>query len=304
MNHVSVVVVHYNQPHYTRQCLASLAKTRNSGFKMTVLVVDNGSSQPFRLPKSLSPSKFNVIRSESNLGFTGGNNLGIHTAIERFNSDFILLLNNDTLVEPHFLSRMLKQFQLQPQVGVMSPLIYFSPGREFHKSSYALKDRGKVIWYAGGSLDWPNLSFFHRGVDEVDRGQFSQQMSTQFATGCAMLIRREVLEKCGFLDKKFFMYGEDVDFSLKAVVAGYQIGFCPSAKIWHINAGSTGGSGSDLQLYYQQRNRYLLGWRYGGWVAKYAMLGLQWQAIWSNSKINRLAVWHSYLGRWGKQPLW
>lgn len=304
MNHVSVVVVHYNQPQYTRQCLASLAKCRGSRLKITVLVVDNGSSQPFRLPRNLPPTKFKVIRSESNLGFTGGNNLGIYTAIERFNSEFILLLNNDTVVEPRFLSQMISQLQQQPQVGVMSPLIYFAPGREFHKSNYSIKDRGKVIWYAGGSLDWPNLSFFHRGVDEVDRGHFKQQTDNHFATGCAMLIRREVLEKCGFLDKKFFMYGEDVDFSLKAVEAGYQIGFCPSAKIWHINAGSSGGSGSDLQLYYQQRNRYLLGWRYGCWMAKYAMLRLQWQAIWSGSKIKKLAVWHSYLDRWGKQPLW
>jgi len=304
MDHVTVVVVHYNQPQYTRQCLLSLAKCRSVGLKMTVLVVDNGSTKRLSLPKNLSQNKFKVIRSESNLGFTGGNNLGIHTAIERFNSDYILLLNNDTLVEPRFLTQMMKQVAAQPRVGVMSPLIYFSPGREFHYSSYSRKDRGKVIWYAGGSLDWPNLSFFHRGVNEVDRGHFNQQLTSQFATGCAMLIRREVLEKCGFLDKKFFMYGEDVDFSLKAVAAGYEIGFCPTARIWHINAGSSGGSGSDLQLYYQERNRYLLGWRYGGWPAKYAMLRLQWQAIWSKSKIKRLAVWHFYIGRWGKQPLW
>ena len=304
MDHVTVVVVHYNQPQYTRQCLLSLAKCRSVGLSMTVLVVDNGSTKSFRLPKNLSKSKFKVIRSESNLGFTGGNNLGIHTAIERFNSEFILLLNNDTLVDSQFLTQMMKQLRAQPQVGVLSPLIYFAPGREFHKLSYSPKDRGKVIWYAGGSLDWPNLSFFHRGVDEVDRGQFDGQITSQYATGCAMLIRREVLEKCGFLDKKFFMYGEDVDFSLKAVAAGYQIGFCPTAKVWHINAGSTGGSGSEFQVYYQERNRYLLGWQYGSWMGRYAMLRLQWQAVWSGSKVRRKAVGHFYLRRWGKQPLW
>ncbi len=298
--HISIVVVHYEQTKYTLDCLESLLHISATGFKYHILLVDNGSSRPFKLPKRLSKLPLVLLRSDSNLGFTGGNNLGIYQAIERFNSQYVFLLNNDATLAKNAVAKLHQALSSNPSSGVAGPMIYFTPGREFHKS-YLVKDRGRVIWYAGGCIDWSSLSCFHRGVDEVDRGQFDHLTTSDFATGCAMLIKREVLEKVGFLDKKYFVYYEDTDFSLRARNLGYRILFVPQAKVWHSNAGSSGGSGSDFQIYYQERNRLLLAWQHGDWVAKKAMLLNSIQNIRSQQRPRWLAVWHFLTGSYGKQ---
>lgn len=299
--HISVVIVHYNSDTETRACLRSLSKVKTSGFDFSVIVVDNGSNSPFEYnPRGLNVT---TLRSESNLGFTGGNNLGIHYGIEKYNSDYILLLNNDTLVDENFLKVLWKKAHSDPSIGLISPKIYFAPGREFHSKSYKKEEHGKVVWYAGGGIDWLNLTGFHHGVDEVDYGQFEEQDHSQFATGCAVLIKREVLEKIGVFDERFFLYFEDVDLSVRAQEAGYVIGFEPKATVWHINAGSSGGAGSPLQQYYQTRNRLLFTAVHGRkrrWLTMARLLG---QLVVGGQLPERLAVWHFLTQRFGKQPV-
>jgi GT2 family glycosyltransferase len=302
MTHISIIIVHFNTPTDTTECLLSLSKITHPGFSFSILVVDNGSKVEYKLPKSLSPTIFSVIRSESNLGFTGGNNLGIYQAIEKHNSEFVLLLNNDTVVDHRFLTELYRTSSADPSIGMCSPKIYFYPGNEYF-SEYSKKDRGRVFWYAGGSIDWKHLTGHHRGVDEIDRGHFDSQKYSDFATGCCVLIRREVLEKTGSLDKNYFLYFEDVDLSLKAVEAGYTLRFEPKAIVWHKNASSSGGTGSTTHEYYQTRNRLYFGIKHGDWKVRITTLRVALQTLISGSRESKIGVLHAALGFYGKQAI-
>jgi GT2 family glycosyltransferase len=303
VTHISIIIVNYNTKRETLACLNSLTKLKTNGFEYAIVVVDNGSREVLVIPDKLKQKNIHLIRSESNLGFTGGNNLGIYHAIEHFNSEYIALLNNDTLVDPYYLQRLHEYLVERPRVGIVSSKIYFSPGTEYHKKSYTPAVRGKVLWYAGGSIDWQNLAAFHRGVDEVDRGHFDVAGETDFATGCSLLIKREVLEKAGLLDKRFFLYFEDTDLSLRAKKQGYEVHYCPTSVVWHKNAGSSGGSGSALQEYYQNRNLLLFVLKHGDWRAYWHGLRLILHYLLRGSRNQRLSVVHALSGRFGKQPL-
>jgi GT2 family glycosyltransferase len=302
MDRITIVIVHYHQDKETRECLQSLLKVKAEGFQWSVVVVDNGSKLPFQLPPRLQNPHFEVIRSESNLGFTGGNNLGIHYALEKYNPDHVLLLNNDTIVTPQFLIDLYKATKKHPKWGMINPKIYFYPGMEFHPG-YSAAEKGHVLWFAGGCLDWTHLDAFHKGVDEVDRGQFDEAQTTDFVTGCCLLVRRQVLETVGLLDEDYFLYSEDVDWSLRTKQSGFELGYWPQSVIWHKNAGSSGGAGSPLHVYYQSRNRLLLAWRYGSWRTRLTALrlGLNW--LRSGDSHRRLAMWHLLSGQLGKQPV-
>ena len=182
MIHISIIIVNYNSQKDTLECLDSLSNIKSFGFKYSILIVDNASKEPLVLPKRFQLPNIEVIRSESNLGFTGGNNMGIHYCIEKYNSDFVLLLNNDTTVDPSFLKELVGHAEKYPKAGLISSKIYFTKGREYHLESYKKEELGKVFWYAGGSIDWDHLVAFHRGVDEVDRGHFDNQTKCDFAT--------------------------------------------------------------------------------------------------------------------------
>lgn len=304
MIHVSLILVHYNTRTETLACLKSLIEVKTTGLKLAIIVVDNASQQQLTLPKQLEQrEEIQVIRSESNLGFTGGNNMGIHYAVERFNSDFVVLLNNDTTVEPDFLKQLVKQAQENPKQGLICPKIYFSKGSEYHASLYNKSDLGNIIWYAGGSVDFEHLVAFHQGVDEVDRGQFDTKQTSEFATGCCVLIRREVLEKIGSFDKRFFLYLEDVDLSLRAKQAGYMIGFCPESVIYHQNAGSSGGSGSSTQEYYQTRNRFLIAFKNVTLPIVITSLRLAVQYMLHGNRYQKRGLLHAVTAQFGKQPI-
>ncbi len=300
--HISIIVVTYNSPKETNECLHSLSKLRSKDVKFNVVVVDNASREPYVLPESLNTKQFEVLRSEANLGFTGGNNLGIYNAVERYNSDFLLLLNNDTTVDEQLLGKLLQCNTEYPEHGVICPKIYFYPGNEYHPS-YTKSQKGLILWYAGGSIDWTSLSAFHRGVDELDRGHFDSQKESEYATGCCMFIKREVLEKVGIFDKRFFLYFEDVDLSARIKKAGYSIGFCPAAVIWHKNAQSSGGAGSDTHNYYIARNRLLFTFKHGSSKSIFLALRVWLSYLLTGSTFEQQAAVDFVLQRFGKQPV-
>jgi len=300
MDHVSFIIVNYNTDTETHQCLTSLRQIHSSGFKHQIVIVDNGSRETFALTKKELELPVEVVRSESNLGFTGGNNLGITYALDKYQSDYVLLLNNDTYVNPTFLREMCSFSHKHPQYGLICPKIYFARGYEYHQI-YRPSDRGNVLWYGGGSIDWPNLLCFHRAVDEVDRGQVDSQLTSDFATGCCVLIKREVLEKIGLFDERYFLYLEDVDLSVRAEAAGYGIGFASQAKVWHKNAGSSGGAGSTLHQYYQTRNRLLFGLMHGSWRNKITTVSYLVRLLFSSLKAEKTAAIDLLLLRLGKR---
>jgi len=159
-----------------------------------------------------------------------------------------------------------------------------------------------VIWYAGGIIDWDNILAKHRGIDEVDRGQYEETSETPFATGCCMLIRKEVVEKIGLLDEKYFLYFEDVDYSLRAKKAGFKIVYFPKAHLWHKNAASSGKPGSATHVYYQTRNRLYFGFKYASLSTKKSLFFDSLKMIMKNN-LHKKACLDYYLGRMGKGDL-
>lgn len=263
---VAVIILNYKGLEDTLECLDSLRSCSRDNYKVEFVVVDNNSDDGSI--EALSKLKdINLIENQKNLGFTGGINIGIEAALKK-GADFILILNNDIIVDRFLIKNLLNSSQYGE---IISPKIYFASGFEFHKSRYTRSERGKVIWYAGGKIDWQNVMGTHIGVDDVDRGQFSKRLEIDLATGACMLIKRQVFEKIGFFDKKYFLYLEDMDFCVRAKRVGFKIIFEPKAILWHKNASSGGGAGSILQDYYISRNRLLFAAKYAKARTKFAV---------------------------------
>ncbi len=270
MKKIGIVILNYNGIKDTLECLESLNKIKHNGFLITTYVVDYSHDKleadkiKYAYPECL------VIKKSGNLGFAGGNNVGIFQALEE-GADYILLLNNDTMVHTDFLTGLFEFLESKPSVAAVSPKIYFAKGFEFHKDRYKPQELGNVIWYMGGQIDWANMYGSHPNVNDVDKGQFKKVQETDFVTGCCMLISKKALEKVGLLNERLFLYWEDVDWSLRAKRIGYKVYVDPKAYIWHKNAGSS-GSGSSLHDYFTNRNRLWMGIRYAPLRTKLALI--------------------------------
>lgn len=289
---IAFVVLNYKGLEETLECLESLRRCEKGGNEVEVIIVENGSEDGSY--EALSKlTDIELIANSKNLGFSGGMNSGIEYAIKR-QADYVIILNNDTVVDKNLIVNFAK---LAQKSDIVAPKIYFAPGFEYHKSRYKKSDLGKVIWYAGGFVDWQNILGRHIGVDEVDSGQFGKSKEIDFATGACMLVKREVFEKIGLLDEKYFLYLEDMDFCVRAKKAGFKIIYDPKAILWHKNAISAGGSGSKLQDYYFTRNRLLFAFKYAKLNTKLAVLRQTLKQ--SSDKIKRDALFDFLLMKFG-----
>jgi GT2 family glycosyltransferase len=298
MKKIVISIINYNGQENTLKCLDSLKKIAVKNFEVEVRVIDNHSKDPFTCQeKDYFPIKVSVYHSEKNLGFSGGHNIGIRYA-QKVNADYILILNNDVSVDKNLLVNLYEEIEKQDAVAVV-PKIYFTPGQEFHKSRYKKSDRGKVIWYAGGKLDWANLVGYHVGVDEVDSGQFSLVQETEFATGACVMIPLSVFKKVGMFDERYFLYYEDNDLCMRMKKLG-KIIFVPQAVLWHDNGGSTGGSGSNLQDYFISRNRMLFGIQYAPLRTKIALIREGIQILSSGRKWQKIGIKDYFIRKFGK----
>jgi len=213
-----------------------------------VLVVDNGSSDGSGHKLQAEFPAITFFMAGENLGFSGGNNIGIEDALQR-GTDYVLLLNNDTVVDPQFLTNLVDAGEGDPHIGLLAPKILYD-------------SEPQRIWYAGGYFQQITGICRHFGLDEIDNEQrFAKIRDTQFITGCAMLIKASVLRTIGFLDARLFVYWEDTDFCMRASNAGFRSVFVPNARIWH-KISRTCGTDSPFTLYLTTRNHLI-------WVAKY-----------------------------------
>ena len=297
MAKVFISIINFNGRKNTLDCLNSIKKLAKKDFELETVVIDNASSQEFDLPKEYSWVK--LIRSTQNLGFSGGHNKLIKYALEN-GADYILILNNDTEVDKDLLNELLKTFSSEKGIGIVAPKIYFYKGFEFHKNRYKEEEKGKVFWYAGGKMDWKNVIGYHRGVDEVDHGQYEKVQSTDFASGACMMISKEVFEKVGLFDERYFLYYEDNDLCLRAKKNGFKIYYAPEAILWHKNAGSVGGSGSDLQDYYITRNRMLFGMKFAPFRSKASLVRESIKLLLSGRFWQKRGILDFYIGNLGK----
>lgn len=263
---IGIVILNYNGLENTLECLETIRKCNKSGHKTEIIVVDNNSGDGSQ--EALGNLKdIYLVQNTDNLGYSGGNNKGIKKALAR-NADAVLILNNDTLAEEGLVVNMAQALK---SADIASPKIYFAKGFEFHKDRYKKQELGRVIWYAGAKIDWDNIIGMHIGVDEPDVGQFEKSAEIDLATGACLMVKREVFEKIGFFDEKYFLYLEDMDFCVRAKRANFKIVYAPKAILWHKNAGAT-GSGSALQDYYITRNRLLFASKYANLRTKIAVV--------------------------------
>lgn len=244
---VSIITVNYNSTDVTCEMLHSLKKSTFKNFE--VIVVDNASKDdPSDRLKAAFPN-VKVILAKQNLGFSGGNNLGIRNAV----GDYLFLLNNDTELTPPLIELLVKSFNRDKSIGIVCPKIKF----------FFAKD---IIQYAG-------FNKFNRitgrttavGSRQPDSDKYNISGFTHGAHGAAMLIKREVLSTVGLLPESFFLYYEEWDWSFKVIKAGYKIYFESSAEVFHKESVSTGKE-STLKAYYQSRNRILLMKRNCTWL--------------------------------------
>ncbi|GAB4317833.1 MAG: glycosyltransferase family 2 protein [Bacteroidales bacterium] len=238
---VSVISVNYNQPDVTCDMLASLRQVTYPDVE--VIVVDNGSSVPCnRISREFPEVK--LIKSAENLGFAGGNNLGIDQATGKY----LLFLNNDTEVEPGFLEPLVELLEDNPDIGMVSPKIKFYHHRE-------------LIQYAGYSrLNIRTLRMKGLGYGRKDDGSFDRITETHFAHGAAMMVPRRVIDKVGKMPDIYFLYYEEHDWCIRVKRAGFKVYYHPQSVVWHKESVSTGRN-SALQTYYMTRNRILFGRR-------------------------------------------
>lgn len=300
MKHVFISLLNFNGKRNTVACLESLKSIEKDSFKLTIVVVDNNSKEEFDLKNgNIGDIPLVVIKNSKNLGYSGGNNVGIKYALKN-GADYVLILNNDTYVDKNFLQELLKIAEQNNRVGIVVPKIYFAPGFEFHKDRYKKEELGRVFWYAGGEMDWNNVIGHHRGVDKVDNGQYSNTEETEIATGCCMLLKKEVFDRVGILDDKYFLYYEDADLVMRAKKNNFKVIYVPKSIIWHKNAGSAGGSGSILQDYYITRNRLIFGFKFAPIRSKLALFRESLLLLFKGRRWQGRGVLDFYLGKLGK----
>ena len=298
MQKIIISILHYNSNKDTLACLDSLMYSDLTGLEILTYVLDNASRETLDLnTEKKKKIHLSLLKSADNLGFTGGHNF-VFENVRNEVFDYFLLLNNDSLGEREFLRQMTSAMD-DKKVGAVVPKIYFTKGREFHGHRYNEKEKGKVIWYAGGYMDWDNVMSIHKGVDEVDRGQYDESDEIEFATGACLLLRKQMIDKIGLFDRRYFLYYEDADLSAKIIHNKYKIMYAPRAIVWHNNAGSS-GSGSELHDYYLTRNRLIFGVKYAPLKTKSALIRESFRLLLNGRKWQKIGVKDYYLKRFGK----
>ena len=283
---VSIIILNWNGWKDTIECLESLYQINYSNFD--VIVVDNDShdeslekirnyasgninikseffeynysNKPIKILEytrneyenskgeinffKLPSKRLFLIKNDANYGFAEGNNIGIRYAFNDLNPNYILLLNNDTVVDKDFLEEMVNIGEINTDIGIIGPKIYYY-------------DEQNTIWCVGGKIDWKFARGLHVGINEVDNGQYNEMREFDYVSGSALLIKREVVDGIGLLDKQFFLYFEESDWALRASLKEYRSVYAPEAKVWHKVSKSGGGLSKETGLYYITRNRWL-----------------------------------------------
>lgn len=237
---VFIIILNWNGKDDTLACLDSVYKLNYPDYH--VIVVDNastdGSVDAIRARYS-SATWLTIIENGVNIGYTGGNNVGIRYAMEH-GAVYVWLLNNDTIVEPYSLGALISASQGNPSAGILGPKVLCYPDTHF------LYSRGESysLWFNRRTVD----------VGEIDLKQDAKLRKVDYVVGCAMLVTKKFIEKVGVLDDTFFAYFEELDWCFRGRENGFDVLFVPDSVIYHKGGGSTGGITSPIVSYYHTRN--------------------------------------------------
>ena len=219
---IAIIIINWNTYQLTFNCLKSLkACTYNN---KTIFLVDNGSKDGSGDKIALEFPDINFIKNEINEGFTGANNKALKVILKQ-NFDYVLLLNNDTVVKPNFLSLLEARMDSDQNLAATQPLILDFPNKN-------------TIWNAGGSFNSFFCLFKTRFKGMIYNPKLKIDTYTQWISGCCILVKIAVIKKVGLLDNRFFIYFEDADWSIRMTNLGYKLGVVPESIIYHHSSGS------------------------------------------------------------------
>jgi hypothetical protein len=236
---VIAVILNTNRRDDTLECLESLY--RNAYPNQRVIVLDNASSDGSaaaireRFPQTI------LIELDRNLGYAGNNNVGIEAALQH-GADWVFVLNEDTILAPDCIERLVSVGEEDARIGIVGPMVYHY-------------DEPNVIQSAGGILE-ADFAALHIGQNEVDIGQYPEPRDVAWVSGCALLVRRKLIEEIGALDERFFYYWEETDWCTRARERGWRIVHIPQARLWHKGV-QRNYQPSPNVTYYATRNRLL-----------------------------------------------
>ena len=230
--HIKILILNWNGKHLLKPCLDSVSAIDYPNY--SVMVIDNGSTD--NSVKMVKEKYFEVelLELENNNGFAGGYNR-CFTRLKDEYSGFILLLNNDTEVDPDILNSFIQAKEKYGDNNLYGGKIYY-------------KNNPNIIWYAGGNVNLKYLKISHRGIRQTDSAEYSKPMQTDYITGCCLFTSMEIINQLNGFDERFNMYGEDVDLCLRAKQKGINCYYWPDAKLYHHVSASLGGAYSVKKL--------------------------------------------------------
>lgn len=283
---VSVVILNWNGKVDTLECLASATQLDYQNYEL--VVVDNGSTDDSVAAISKQYPDITLLQTGANLGYAGGNNVGLHWALEH-GADYLLILNNDTVVPPDLLSNFVNSAKSLPTGSVLGARIYFH-------------DKPDTLWFAGGFWRSAENSVEHLGCGQKDCVDTNYAEEVDYITGCALFADAATFRQVGLLDEQFFLTFEETDWCYRARALGHKCIVTQDAKLWHKVSASFGGSDSPLVNYFITRNKLL-------WAKKHLpqrdrislhkdSLRILWRIIFPQFN------WPQSDSSWGKKLLW
>jgi len=230
--HIKILILNWNGKHLLKSCLHSVNKIDYSNY--SVMVIDNGSTDnSVEMVKEKYP-QVDIIELKKNYGFSGGYNR-CFTQLRDEYSEMVLLLNNDTEIDSNILRSFIQAKDKYGDNNLYGGKIFY-------------KNHPEKIWYAGGNVNLKYAKISHRGIRQTDSEEYSKPMQTDYITGCCLLTSMEVINQLNGFDERFNMYGEDVDFCLRAKKEGMDCYYWPDAKLYHHVSASLGGAFSLKKL--------------------------------------------------------
>lgn len=298
---VTIVILHLDNRDALRACLRSCRAIRYDNYEL--IVVENGSRVPLDSEdlKRLAGRAVNVIKNVTNSGYAGGNNPGIRAAMAR-GADYMMLLNDDTEVDPGVLAALVQAGERSPRSGALGPTIYHF-------------DHPTRLWFAGARFDRRTCRVDAPRSGQVDEGGQTEPIPSDWLTGCCLLMKRQALERVGLLDERFFLYWEDVDWCLRLCASGFESVVVPSARIWHRISLSAGGAESALKVYHKTRSHLLFARLHAPQATPLLLKGVLFDVAWllvKSSNRDRFrkarayatAVMDYFHGRTDRGPNW